>query len=73
MNEQVMLISWHTLFVREHNRLVNVELAARIPDVTCDITTPDDNLNMFVPDGCEILYQLARYVLRFTLTVSWAV
>lgn len=59
-NEQVMLISWHTLFVREHNRLVNQDLAD-LP-ITCDITTPQDNLNMIIPDGCELLYQLARRV-----------
>lgn len=64
-NEQVMLISWHTLFLREHNRLifeVQDNLAAAGQAVECVPETPQQTAAMVAPPGCELIYQLARRV-----------
>jgi hypothetical protein len=61
-NEQVMLMSWHTLFMREHNRLVNQLVGPANPDLICLPQTPQEQQDRIVSEDCETLYQLARRV-----------
>merc|ERR1719218_380763 len=64
-NEQVMLISWHTLFLREHNRLVTVVTNNLNQDgntVECVPESEDQRNQLIAPTGCELIYQLARRV-----------
>jgi len=66
VNEQVMLISWHTLFLREHNRLVNdvvlPVLQQQDAAFNCPQETPQETASMSAPANCELMYQLARRV-----------
>lgn len=69
-NEQIMLASFHTLFMREHNRLVTDQIrssASNVPQSTLNLCPPGTTVeqtlqNQQVADACELIYQLARRV-----------
>lgn len=61
-NEQVMLASWHTLFMREHNRLVNQVVVPANAGLDCPPQSPQQQAAQIIPGDCERLYQLARRV-----------
>lgn len=71
-NEQIMLTSFHTLFMREHNRLVEDVVRPNNPiaDEACPegtsyfdameaLENDEDDITL---ESCELLYQLARRV-----------
>lgn len=69
-NEQIMLASFHTLFMREHNRLVTQQIRtsqSNVPQATLNQCPPGTTFEQVQADpavaaACELIYQLARRV-----------
>lgn len=61
-NEQTMLMSFHTAFMREHNRLVNQVVEPELDGVECEPESDDEREDLIAPEGCELIYQVARRV-----------